>query len=141
MDGIPVTLAHFPSVGADDFGKVRQQGRGFHQHRCIEAVKAPSEFTGQFQVGELIVADRHGVGLIEQNVRGLQDGIAQKPVRREIASFNVLPFFFIGGIPFEPGNWGDHRQEYMQDGMSRHVGLDEHGGALRVNPDGEPINQ
>ena len=62
-------------------------------------------------MGELVFADRHGIGFVEQNVRGLQNGIPQKPMRGEVTSLELFLLFLIRRISFQPRDRGQHREE------------------------------
>jgi len=45
-------------------------------------VEALRDVTREFEVLALVVADRHEIGLVEQDVAGHQDGIGEEAPRR-----------------------------------------------------------
>ena len=42
----------------------------------IKEIKSPGDLARQFHVGDLILAHRYVTGLVDNNIRGLQQGIA-----------------------------------------------------------------
>ena len=90
---------------------------------------------------QLVFAHRHEIRLVEQDVRGLEDRVAQKSVRGHVAVFNFFLLLFVGRIPLQPGDRRHHREQEMQDGMFRDARLDEHRGLRRVDAGGQPVDQ
>ena len=90
---------------------------------------------------QLILAHRHEIRFIEQDVRGLEDRVAQKSVRGHVAILNLFLFFLVGRVSFQPRERRYHREQEMQDGMFRDPRLDEHRGFGRVDARGQPVDQ
>jgi len=80
VNGIVVGFAHFPAVDAQQLRHAGQKRfRNGKDLFLIKVIEAPGDFAGQFNMGQLIHADRNTVSLVHDNVGRLQDGIAQKP--------------------------------------------------------------
>ena len=71
-------------------------------------IKAPGDFSGQFDVRHLILADRHMGGFVDQNIGALQYRITEKPVSRQIALFKLFLLIFVAGHPLQPPQGSDH---------------------------------
>ena len=80
-------------------------------------IEATRDFTSEFDMRHLIFSDRHRIRPIHQDVRGLQQGISEKPVRMQIAASELVDLFLVGRHPFEPAQRRDHRQQKVKFGM------------------------
>src|SRR3954469_3050095 len=82
LDGVAVALRHLPAVETEDLGRVGEVRLRLDQHGlsfgAVEEVEPPHELTGELQVRDLILADRHRVGVVDRHVRGLQHRVAEK---------------------------------------------------------------
>ncbi len=109
IDRIMVALAHLAAIGADYLGKLRQMFLRFGKHRClVDIIEAPREFPCQLQMRELILAHRDEIRFIQEDIGGLQDGVAEETVGGEVFLFYLLLFFLVGRIAFEPGDGSHH---------------------------------
>ena len=88
-----------------------------------QVVEASRDFAGQFDVRNLILADRYTIRAINENVGGLHQGIAKKAIGGEIvtAFTQFLHLIFVGWYAFQPGQWREKRQQQRQLGMLRHL--------------------
>ena len=141
IDRIAVTLAHFAPVRAQYFRKLGEMLLRVWEDGAIEAVESAREFAGELEMRELVFADRHEIGLIEEDVRGLQDRVSEKAIGAEVAFLDLFLLFLVGRIAFQPRDGNDHREQQMQDGVVRHLRLDEDRRALRVDAGCKPIDE
>ena len=52
----------------------------------------------------------------------------------------LFQLFLIGGIPFQPGQWGEHGKEQIELRMFFDIRLNEKCGFFRIKPHGNPIH-
>ena len=75
-------------------------------------VEAAHDFAGKLDMGNLVLADRNEqVQLrfaIENDIRGLQERVAEEAVGAEVAVFEILDLFFVRRHAFEPAERRDH---------------------------------
>ena len=90
---------------------------------------------------QLVFPYRYEVRLVDEDIRGLEDRIAEKSVRAQIAVLHLFPFFLIGWIPFQPGDRNHHGEQEMQDGMFRDTRLHEHRGFCGIDACGKQVDQ
>ena len=90
---------------------------------------------------KLIFSDGNGIGLVQQNVAGLQNGVSQKTIGRQISIGNLFLFFLVRRIAFQPRNGRDHGKQEMQNRVIRVGRLNEDRRFLRIDSDGQPIDQ
>lgn len=109
VDGVAVGFAHLPSVGSGQPRHFRQHRPGFGKNRAVEAVKTADDLPGQFDMGGLVLAHGDEIGLVEDDVGGLKDGITEKTIRVQLFFLELFQLFLEGGNPFEPGQRSDHR--------------------------------
>jgi hypothetical protein len=91
-------------------------------------------------VGDLIGAHRHVAGPVDQDVGRLQQRIAEKAVRRQIAVVQLCLLILVAGHPLEPADRGDHRQQQMQLRVLRHLRLHEQRGGPGIDPGRQPVH-
>ena len=82
----------------------------------------------------LVVADRHDVGLVEQDVARHQDGVGEEAGGDEVLAFALLLELSHAAELSEPG---DGREQPSRLGVRRHMALQEERRALRLEADGE----
>ena len=96
------------------------------------------QVAGQLQVLALVLADRHRVGLVEQDVGRLQDRVGEQAHRRALGALLgrlVLELRHPAGL----AEAGDAAQHPAELGVLGHVGLHEQRAPLRVEPSGEQL--
>src|SRR5262249_5023206 len=81
------------------------------------------------------------IRLIDEDIRGLQDRIAEKTVCAQISLLYLFLFFLISRIPLQPGDRNDHGEQQMQNCMLRNPRLHEYRGSLRIDASRKPIDQ
>jgi hypothetical protein len=85
----------------------------------------------QLEVLTLVVADRHPVGLVEEDVAGHQHGVREEPRRDELALVGlVLELRHPPELPVA----GDRGEQPTRLGVRRDVALCEHRRSFRVEP-------
>ena len=89
----------------------------------------------------LVFAHGNKIGLVDQDVGGLQQRIAEKAVGAQIFFRDVLALLFVGRYALQPAQRRDHRKQQVQFGVLRHMRLDEHGAAFGIESRGQPVEQ
>ena len=62
---------------------------------------------------DLVLSDGHEIGLIDQNVGGLQQWVAEESIGGEVFAGDVLLLLFVGGHALEPAERSDHREQQV----------------------------
>ena len=107
---------------------------------AVEVVEAPRHFPGQLHMGHLVGAHRHLAGPVDQDVRRLQQRVAEKAVGAQVFLAQFFLLVLVGRYPFQPGQRRHHRQQQMQLGVLGHLALDEQRGGPGVHPGGQPVD-
>ena len=89
----------------------------------------------------LVLAHGHIGRAIDEDVRALQQRIAQEAVGREILLLQLLLLILVAGHALQPTQRRDHRQQQVQLGVLRHVRLDEQCRNTRIQTRREPVDQ
>ena len=103
-------------------------------------VEAPRDLTRDFNMRHLVLAHRHEVWLVEQDVGALQQRIPQEPVRGQVPVLQLLLLVLVRRDALQPPKGRDHRQQQVQFRMLGHPGLDENGRDGGVQAGGEPVD-
>jgi len=101
-------------------------------------VEALREVAGELQVLALVLAHRDAVGLVDQDVRGLQDRVREQADGGAVGAALgglVLELRHPAGLA-EPGQAAEHPGQL---GVLGHVRLDEQGRALRIDAGREQL--
>jgi len=109
--------------------------------RAVERVETTGYLTGQLDVGDLIVAYRDEVRLVEEDVGGLEERVAEEAVGVQVLLAELLLLIFVGRNTLKPWQWGEHTEEGVQLAVLGDVGLDEDGGALGIEARGEEVQR
>ncbi len=88
-------------------------------------VETARDFAGQLHMHYLILAHRHLGGVINKDVRALQQRITEKAVGGQVLLLKLLLLILVGRDPLEPAQRRDHGEQQVQLGMLRHLGLDK----------------
>ena len=111
----------------------------------IEKVESPRDFTGNFHVCNLICADRHverGTGCaVKQDIRGLQQRIAEEAEHCEIFFLQILNLVLVRRDALQPAERCHHSQQAKQLTMLFDMALHEDGALLRVEPGRQPVER
>ena len=95
---------------------------------AVDVIEAARDLAGKFDVRNLVFADRHAIGAVDQDVRSLQQWIAEEAVGREIFLGQLFLLVLVSRHPFEPAQWRDHGEQQVQFRMFRNLRLDEQRG-------------
>ena len=91
-------------------------GRG-EELAGVEGVEAAGDFAGELDVGDLVGADGDEVGLVEQDVGGLQQRVAEEAVGGEILFAELLLLVLVGGDALQPAERREHAEEQEELGV------------------------
>ena len=108
---------------------------------AVEVVEAAHDLARQLDVRRLVLAHRHGVGLVDDDVGRLQQRVAQEAVGREVLLGELLLLLLVGRHALEPRHGHDHREQQVQLGVLGHQALDEEGRARGIEPGGQPVGR
>src|SRR6184192_2023604 len=107
----------------------------------VEMIEAPRGLARQLDVRHLILAHRHVGGAIHQDVRALQQRVAEEAVGGEILLFQLFLLILVARHALEPAERSDHRQQQMQLRVLGHVRLDEERRDSGVEARGQPVDE
>ncbi len=91
-------------------------------------------------MGQLILSDGNDFAPHGQDVRRLEDGIAQKAFRH-VGQVEFGHLLLEGGVALKPVDGSYHGKEEVEFGHLRNGGLHEKGGALGIHAGGEPVQE
>ena len=77
--------------------------------------------------------------VVDDDVGGLQQRIAEEPDRRQIALGELVHLLLVGWHAFEPRDRRDHAEQERQLGMLGHQRLDEQHRALGIDAGGDQV--
>ena len=106
----------------------------------VDVVEAPRDLPHEFDVGHLVGTHGDLAGAIDQDIGGLQDGIAEEAVGRQVPVVQLLLLLLVGRYPLEPAHRRDHRQQEVQFGVFGYATLHEDRGGSGADPGGEPVD-
>ena len=104
-------------------------------------IEAPRDLARDLQVRHLVLAHRHEGRAVEEDVRALQQRIAEEAVGGEVLFLQLLLLVLVRRHALEPAERRDHRQQQMQLRVLRHVGLHEQRRDARVQAGGQIVDQ
>jgi hypothetical protein len=99
-------------------------------------IDALSEVAAEFDVLPLILADRNEVGVVEEDVRRLQDGVGEDPGIDAFPPLGLTARLELSH-PVEPSHRSQGLEDPAQLGVCRHVRLHEDLASLWVDPAGD----
>ena len=102
------------------------------QVRRIEVIETAHNLAGQLEVRHLVIPHRHPVGVVDGDVGGLEQRIAEEADGRQVAVAHLLDLLFIGGHALEPWDRRDHLEQQVELGVLGHERLDEERALLGV---------
>ena len=117
-----------PGGGIDRFGH--------HERLAVALVEPLGQVPGQLQVLALIVADRHPVGVVEQDVGGHEHRVGEQPDPGRLLALLGRLVLELRHAP-QLTHAGRALQQPGQLGVGRHVALHEQRAGLRVQAGGE----
>ena len=139
-DRIVIRLAHLPPVDSQQFRNLREKRLGDRKDVGVEEIETACDLPRQLDMGKLIDAHRNAIGLVHDDVRRLENRVAEETERREIFLDEFLSHLLIGRIPFEPCEGGDHGEKQEEFGMFLDRGLDEEGALCRLQAGRKPVD-
>ena len=107
--------------------------------RPIEVVEAAHHLARQLEVRHLVVAHRHEVGVVDDDVGGLQQRVAEEADARQVALGELLDLLLVGRHALQPRNRRDHLQQQVQLGVLGHHRLHEDRAPLGVDAGANPV--
>ena len=125
LDGVPVALRHLAPVDADHLGGLGEERLGLGEDLAVVEVELAGDLPGQLEVGDLVGAHRDHGGLVEDDVGGHEDRVAQEAVERQVAVGDLLAHLLVGRGALQPADGGDHAEEQEELGVLLHLALDE----------------
>ena len=132
-----VALAHLGAVRPGHEGGVRaDEGLREFENRPEGLVHFDRDITGHFEMLFLVLADRHDVAVVQEDVRRHEHGVAEECMRGGDA---VGDFVFVGVAPLEESHGGDRAEDPGEERDLRDVGLAEEEGFGRVEATGEKV--
>mmetsp|Transcript_35659 Transcript_35659/g.82939 ORF Transcript_35659/g.82939 Transcript_35659/m.82939 type:complete len:464 (-) Transcript_35659:83-1474(-) len=141
--GGSVREAHDPRPLLDDHGLGLREDRTAGKARrlgplfefvplAVLVVEPPGDVPGELEVLALILPHRHPVCLVEQDVRGHEDGIGEETHAHSVALFAGL--LLVLDHSLEPVHGSGAVEQPRQLRVGRDVGLNEHFGFGGVDP-------
>ena len=107
----------------------------------IDIVEAARDLARDLDVRDLVLADRHVLGPVHQDVRALQQRIAEKAVGAEVLVLELLDLVLVGRHALEPGDRRDHGKDQVQFRVLRHARLHEDRAGARIEAGRQPVDQ
>ena len=80
-------------------------------------------------------------GAVREDVGGLQQGVAEEAVGAEILLPELFDLVLVGRYALQPRQRRDEGEQQVQLRVLGYLGLDEHGALVRVDADGQPVDQ
>ena len=108
---------------------------------AIEMVEAARDFARDLHVRHLVFAHRHERRPVHQDVRGLQQRIAEEAVGGQVLFLELGLLVLVAGHALEPAQRRDHRQQQVQFGVLGHLRLHEQRGDARVQSRRQPVDE
>ncbi len=90
-------------------------------------------------MGRLVFPDRDEVRAVDDDVGGLQHGIAEESVGVEVLVDELLLLLLERRHALEPGDRRDHREKQVELGVFLDLRLDEDRRLFRVDSRGDPV--
>ena len=106
----------------------------------VQKVEPARDLAGHLDVRDLILADGHVPGAVNEDVGRLQQRVPEKAVRGEIAFLQLLLLILVARHAFEPAVRRDHRQQQMQLRMLRHARLNEDRRLAGIDAHRQPVD-
>ena len=88
----------------------------------------------------LVLADRHLVGAVDQDIGAHQQRITEKAIGRQILAGQLFLLVFVGRHTLQPAQWRHHRHQQMQLGVLGHPRLDEQRRLIGIDAGRQPVH-
>ncbi len=107
----------------------------------VQVVEAPGDLTGQLHMRHLIGTHRHEVRFIEQDVRRLQQRVAEEAVGVQVLLGQLRLLILEGGHALQPAERRKHAEQRRQPVVLQDVGLPKDDAAARVKAGGQEVQR
>ncbi len=104
-------------------------------------IEAARHFARDLHVRHLVLAHRHERRPVQQDVRGLQQRVAEEAVGGQVLFLELGLLVLVARHALEPAERRDHRQQQVQLGVLGHLRLHEQRGDAGVEARGEPVDE
>jgi len=126
----------------EDGGHLPRSGLGRGKEVAgVKRIEAAGDLAGELDVGHLIGADGHEVGLVEQDVGGLQERVAEEAVGGEVLLAQLLLLVLVAGDSLQPTERREHAEEGVEAVVLQDVRLLEDDAAARIEAGGEEVQR
>ena len=135
---VAVALRHLLAVDARHPGRgVQQLGLRQDERLAEQVVETGGQIAAHLDVLHLVLADRNGVGIVDQDIGRHQHGIGEQAgVGRQTLGLLVLE----GVASLQQPHRRPGHQQPAQLGDLGHVGLHEQRGAIRIEPERQQVD-
>ncbi len=106
---------------------------------AVEVVEPADDLARQLEVRHLILSHRHPVRVVDHDIGGLEQRVAEKADARQIAVAQLLDLLLVGRHALEPRNRRHHLQQQVELGVLRHHRLHEEGALLGIEAGANPV--
>ena len=144
--GVALLLVPAPEL-AVELGVLLPHLRGRRLGLLLEArlppedeVEPPRDLAGHLHVRDLILAHGDQPGLVDQDVRALEQGVAEEAVGREVALAQPLLLFLEARHALQPAERGHHGEQHVQLRVLGHPRLDEQLRVAGIDARREPVD-
>ncbi len=139
QDGVAQRLGHLLlAVDARQDLRFAEQRLRLGENIAVEVVEAPGDLPGHLHVGQVVASHGHEVRARQQDVGRLQHRVAHEPERHHVQP-GGLRHVLDGGEPFQARQRHEHLEIQVELGGLGYGRLDEHHAALRVDPEGQIV--
>ena len=107
----------------------------------IEVIESARDLARDLDMGHLVFAHRHVCRLVDQDVRALQQRVAQEPISGEILLLELFLLVFISRHALKPRQGREHGQQQMQFRVLDDPRLYEQGRQLRTYTHRQPVDR
>src|SRR5712692_8955616 len=111
----------------------------FGKNFAVKIVEAPDDLASQLDVRSLVLANRHEVGLVHDDVGSLQDRLPEKSVVTDVFFADVLALLFVSRHALEPTERRHCRQDQVKLGVLGYHRLNEDGRTLCIESRYQPV--
>jgi hypothetical protein len=107
---------------------------------AVHVVEAAGQFAGELDVRNLVLAHRHLVGAVDQDIGAHQQRIAEEAVGGQILVGQLFLLVLVGRHALQPAERRHHRHQQVQLGVLGHLGLDEQRRLVGIDTGRQPVD-
>ena len=108
---------------------------------AVQMIETPRHFASDLHVRDLVFAHRHEGRAVQQDVRGLQQRVAQEPIGGQVLFLELGLLVLVARHALEPAERRDHRQQQVQLGVLGHLRLHEQRGDSGIQARRQPVDE